>query len=127
MLFSHRSVVDCFFPAICTIYLFFFSLFLFFLSRPTSGDRLVCQVCNRAAIVSKSAATGTSNLLNKPRNVSAHASSPKVEIFLLCFIHVSLYHTDLMRDVNIWSEKVGLAVAYLNHKHAACVLQIHTQ
>lgn len=74
-------------PSVQSIYFFPPSLPLF-LSRPASGDRLVCQVCNRAAIVSKSIATGTSNLLNKPWNVSAHASFPKVKIFLLCFIHV---------------------------------------
>lgn len=34
---------------------------------------------------------------------------------------------DLMRDINNWSEKVGLAVAYLNYKLPASILQIYTQ
>lgn len=126
MLFLTGLLLIAFFqPSVQSIY-FFFSLPLF-LSRPTSGDRLVCQVCNRAAIVSKSIATGASNLLNKPWNVSAHASFPKVKILLLYFIHVSLYQTDLVRDINIWSEKVRLAFAHLNYKHPTSILQIDTE
>lgn len=65
---------------------FFLCASLFFLSRPTSGHRLVCQVCNRAAIVSESVATGASNLLNKPWNVFAHISFSKVNMVVLFFI-----------------------------------------
>lgn len=49
-------------PCVSLFYLTLLSPSLFS-SCPTSGHRLVCQLCNRAAIVSKSAATGTSNLL----------------------------------------------------------------
>lgn len=32
-----------------------------------------------------------------------------------------------MRDINIWSEKVGLAVVYVNYKHHTSILLIYTQ
>lgn len=113
MYFSPSLISFFFFFSICAflqhpLSLFFLTLLSpsLFSFRPNSGHRRVCQVCNRAAIVSESAATGTSNLL-KSLGMFLHIFHSQ-RWMSLCY---SLYSQIVLRRLS-WSVCVFVQVLY---------------